>query len=187
MEDRQDAIKAIQARKKEQLARSAEEAVAGADAVEEGKPREHLHPNPKRGRTDEDGEARKNTAIIDRLNRQLDIYLGYLDKPNLSAEMKSNFERQIMSIQTQLADIFSPPVAPPMAPRKLAPSFSTPPRYSSTGDNLTSPRSSNSSALQSPAGSVGSAGSQAVAGPGLQAAVGGAAGGAAGVAAADAE
>ena len=95
-EDWQEAIKVIQARKKELLARSAEEAVAGADAAEEGKPREYLH--PKRGRTEDDGEARmqltsslsqlvaikaenaveqKTTTTIDRLNHQLDIYLGY--------------------------------------------------------------------------------------------------------------
>ncbi len=52
------AIKAIQARKKDLLARSVEEAGAGADSVEDGKPIEHLYPRSKRGKTDEDGESR---------------------------------------------------------------------------------------------------------------------------------
>ncbi len=62
----------------------------------------------------------KTTANIDRLNRQLDIYMGHLNKPNLSDALKANFERQVMSIQTQLDEILNPPPVVPMAPRKLA-------------------------------------------------------------------
>jgi hypothetical protein len=191
-EDLAAALLVVQGKKKDALARSAEESVAGADASEEGKTREHLYPN-KRGKSDDDGPRKelvgsmqqlialksdkaieqKHASNIERLNRQLELYLGFLSNPNLSDAMKTNFEQQILALQAQLADAFNP--VPPKAPRKLATSFVTPPRSSSnntgssTSSSYASPLSASDGSPVAAAAGGAAAPGPAWAGPGAEA------------------
>jgi hypothetical protein len=183
-EDRDRAMKVIQEKRKDALLRSGEEAVDGADAAEAGKTREHLQPNSKRMKVEDDGENRKAltnavtqliaikadkaaeqkaSSKLESLNQQLSLYIGHLANPGLSESLKKNFERMIESIQLQLQECLNP-VVPPLAPRKLASSFHTPPSRSalpgravssSPSDGSSAGGSDCQSASQSPAAAAG--------------------------------
>jgi hypothetical protein len=139
--DQAEAIKNIQKRKAEALAKQAD----ADDEDENGNTREHLEPKTKRVKT-EDGSREKLTEAmmsfidfkkdnaaayaakgkVDQLNTQLQLYMGFLANPMLTPTMRNNYKAMITQIQKELMSLMEPEEPLRRSPR-ATPTKSTPP------------------------------------------------------------